>query len=100
MNMVSKTAYNEYRTIQLVADAPKITMQFGLNRWSDKCSTAFRAKYDMYIILYERLSHVFCVAPRRAGYVFNFLAKVVGQSQNLRVIKIIVADWKIENSAR
>ena len=52
MDMVGVTAYLNDMTVEFVANATEVTVQFCFHGWVYQRLTVFGAEYDMYIVFY------------------------------------------------
>jgi hypothetical protein len=57
MYMVGITTYDEYLTIQVIANATQIGVQLALHRRVYQRLSVLGAENDVQIVFYERLSH-------------------------------------------
>ena len=51
--MVAVTAYFNYLTVELVANATEVAMEFCFHGWMYQRLTVFGAEYDMHIVFNE-----------------------------------------------
>ncbi len=55
--MIGVAAYFYYLTVELVADAAQVAVEFGFDQWVYEWLAMLGAENDVKIVFYERLSH-------------------------------------------